>query len=149
MIRHGGFNMRRGVRRLILVAVLGLLAACAPSGEERLHPPKSFFVFFAVDSADLTPEAQQVIEQIAAEARRIQATGVGIVGYASPVGTPSHNLRLSDLRATAVEVALRSRGVPADIIVRTYHGATPIIGPEIEGQRVEVVVSRENRPRSS
>lgn len=149
MIRPGGFIMLSGMRRLVLMAAVGLLASCAPSGDEPLLPPKSFFVFFAVDSADLTPEAHQVIERIAEEARRIQATGVGIVGYASPAGTPSHNLRLSDLRATAVEVALLSRGVPKEIVVRTYHGATPIIGPEIEGQRVEVVVSREDRPRRS
>lgn len=147
MIRHGGFIMRHSARRLILAAVLGLLAACASSDGERLYPPKSFFVFFAVDSADLTPEAQLVIERIAEEARQTRATGVGVVGYASPVGSSAHNLRLSDMRAAAVEVALRSRGVPGDIIVRTHHGATPIIGPEIEGQRVEVVVSREERAR--
>lgn len=138
---------------MVLIVAVGLMAACAAptdtdtDTDERLYPPKSFFVFFAVDSAELTAEAHQVIERIASEARRIEATGVGIVGYASPVGTASHNLRLSDLRATAVEVALRSRGVPGDIIVRTYQGATPIIGPEIEGQRVEIVVSREDRPR--
>lgn len=149
MIRHGGLIMWRGTRRWVLMASMGLLAACASSSEgDRLYPPKSFFVFFAVDSADLTPEAQAVIERIAAEARSAQATGVGIVGYASPVGSSAHNLRLSDMRATAVEVALRSRGVPGDIIVRTHHGATPIIGPEIEGQRVEIVVSREERRRS-
>ncbi len=136
-------------RRLLVIAAMGLLAACASGDSDRLYPPKSFFVFFAVDSAELSPEAQQVIERIADEARRIEATGVGISGYASPVGTPSHNLRLSNMRATAVEVALLSRGMPREIIVRTYHGATPIIGPEIEGQRVEVVVSREDRPRRS
>ncbi len=141
--------MLRTTRRLLVIAAIGLLGACASGDGERLHPPKSFFVFFAVDSAELSPEAQQVIERIADEVRRIEATGVGIVGYASPVGTPSHNLRLSDLRATAVEVALRSRGVSREIIVRTYQGATPIIGPEIEGQRVEIVVSREERPRRS
>jgi outer membrane protein OmpA-like peptidoglycan-associated protein len=139
--------MMRGARRLVVMAALGFMAACAPMGEERLHPPKSFFVFFAVDSVDLSPEAGEVLDRIADEARRIQATGVGIAGYASPAGTPSHNLRLSDLRATAVEVALLSRGVPKEIVVRTYHGATPIIGPEIEGQRVEIVVSLEDRSK--
>lgn len=140
--------MIRATRRFIVMAALGLMAGCAPmTADDRPHPVKSFFVFFPLDSADLTPEAHQVIDRIAEEVRRIQATGVGISGYASPAGTPSHNLRLSDLRATAVEVALRSRSVPQDIIVRTYHGEVPIIGPEIEGQRVEVVVTREDRPR--
>jgi outer membrane protein OmpA-like peptidoglycan-associated protein len=139
--------MMRAMRQLTAVVALGLLVACTPTREDRVHPPQSFFVFFAIDSADLSDEAKEVIDRIADEARRIQATGVGIVGYASPAGTPSHNLRLSDLRATAVEVALLSRGVPKEIVVRTYHGATPIIGPEIEGQRVEIVVSREDPPK--
>jgi outer membrane protein OmpA-like peptidoglycan-associated protein len=137
--------MERFARRAVLALVVTTLAACAGSGSDQPPPAKSFFVFFAVDSAELMPEANEVIDRIAAEARRIQATGVGIVGYASPAGTPSHNLRLSDQRATAVEVALLSRGVPQAILVRTYHGATPVVGPEIEGQRVEVVVSREQR----
>ena len=142
--------MLKSARQLVVMAILGWVAACAPAADdERLHPPKSFFVFFAVDSIELSPEANEVLDRIAEEARRIQATGVGIVGYASPAGTPAHNLRLSDLRATAVEVALLTRGVPRDIVVRTYHGATPIIGPEIVGQRVEVVVSRAERPRRS
>ncbi len=141
-----GASMERFVRRAVLAFVVIALAACAGSGSDQPpSPAKSFFVFFAVDSAELMPEANEVIDRIAAEARRIQATGVGIVGYASPAGTPSHNLRLSDQRATAVEVALLSRGVPRAILVRTHHGATPVIGPEIEGQRVEVVVSREQR----
>lgn len=140
--------MMRSVR-LAVIAAIGWMAACAPVDSDRVHPAQSFFVFFAVDSAELSPEASEVIDRIADEARRIQATGVGIVGYASPAGPASHNLRLSDLRATAVEVALLSRGVSREIVVRTYHGATPIIGPEIEGQRVEVVVSRETPAKRS
>ena len=143
-----GASMARLGRRGLLALVMLTVAACAGSGSDQAAPPaKSFFVFFAVDSAELMPEAAEVIDRIAAEAKRIQATGVGIVGYASPAGTPAHNLRLSDHRATAVEVALLQRGVPRDIVVRTHHGATPVVGPEIEGQRVEVVVSRENLRR--
>lgn len=140
--------MARSVR-LAVIAAIGWMAACAPMDSDRFHPPQSFFVFFSVDSAELSAEANQVLDRIAAEARRIQATGVGIVGYASPAGPASHNLRLSDQRATAVEVALLTRGVSREIVVRTYHGATPIIGPEIEGQRVEIVVSREAPPKRS
>lgn len=135
--------------RLAVIAAIGWMAACAPVDSDRIHPPQSFFVFFSVDSAELSAEANQVLDRIAGEARRIQATGVGIVGYASPAGPPSHNLRLSDQRATAVEVALLTRGVSREIVVRTYHGATPVIGPEIEGQRVEIVVSREAPPKRS
>lgn len=138
--------MRRLARLAAIFIALGLMAACAGPSDQRdsPYPPRSFFVFFAVDSAELTLDAQETLDRIAAEARSASATGVGIVGYASPAGTPSHNLRLSERRAAAVEAALLQRGVDRSILVRTHHGATPIIGPEIEGQRVEVVVSRED-----
>jgi outer membrane protein OmpA-like peptidoglycan-associated protein len=126
------------------------LAACAappPTERPAAYPPRSFFVFFPSDSAELTLDANEMLDRIAAEAKHIGATGVGIVGYASPAGTPSHNVRLSERRAAAVESALLQRGLDRAILVRTHHGATPIIGPEIEGQRVEVVVSREDKPR--
>jgi outer membrane protein OmpA-like peptidoglycan-associated protein len=131
----------------MVLAVLAGLAACTttPSEGPAAFPPRSFFVFFPVDSAELTLDANEMLDTIAAEARRIAATGVGIVGYASPAGAPSHNVRLSERRAAAVEAGLLRRGVDRAILVRTHHGATPIIGPEIEGQRVEVVVSREAR----
>lgn len=137
--------MVRVVQRALLAIVVAALAACAGTVSNEPPPSKSFFIFFAMDSAELMSEATEVIERIAGEAKRIEATGVGIVGYASPAGTPSHNLRLSEQRSAAVEEALLARGVPRDVLVRTFHGATPVIGPEIEGQRVEVVVSREKR----
>lgn len=145
--------MWRATRRLaVMLVVLGGLAACAtkPAGDkpaDGIYPPRSFFVFFPVDSAELTLDANEMLDRIADEARKVSATGVGIVGYASPAGTQSHNVRLSERRAAAVEGGLLARGVDRAILVRTHHGATPIIGPEIEGQRVEVVVSREDKKR--
>jgi OmpA-OmpF porin, OOP family len=130
-----------------LAAVLLLaLSACATAPSGPATPPRSFFVFFPADSTKLTLEGMEVIDRIAEEVRRINATAVGIVGSSSPAGTPARNLRLSDERAAAVEDALRDRGVPADIIVRTYQGGTQdLAGPPVEGRRVEVVVSREER----
>ena len=145
---------RRGwrlARRLaLMLAVLGAVTACAgtPAREgPAVYPPRSFFVFFPIDSAELTLDANEMLDRIAGEARQVSATGVGIVGYASPAGAPAHNIRLSERRAAAVEAALLQRGVDRAILVRTHHGATPIVGPEIEGQRVEVVVSREDTKR--
>lgn len=145
--------MWRATRRLaMMLVVLGGVVACTTGpGRDRpsdgVYPPRSFFVFFPVDSAELTLDANDMLDRIAAEAKSVAATGVGIVGYASPAGTQSHNVRLSERRAAAVESGLLERGVDRAILVRTHHGATPIIGPEIEGQRVEVVVSREDKKR--
>jgi OmpA-OmpF porin, OOP family len=134
--------MDRFMPRAVLAFIVVALAACAgPSAP----PSKSFFVFFAVDGAELRPEAIEVIDRVAAEARNSAATGVRILGHASPAGAPAHNLRLAEERAAAVEAALVARGVPRELLVRTSQGATPVIGPEIEGQRVEVVVVRETR----
>jgi outer membrane protein OmpA-like peptidoglycan-associated protein len=125
--------------------LLLVLGACAPTAPESAPEPKPFVIFFSTDSAELTPEALTVVDLIAQEAQRIQATGVGIVGYSGSIGTQSTNLRLSEQRSAAVETALLARKVPSDIIVRTYHGATAVVGPQIGGQRVEVVVTRETR----
>lgn len=121
-----------------------ILGACAPTTKPD-DAPKPYVIFFQTDSAELTPQALTVVELIAEEAQRIRATGVGIVGYSGSAGAPGVNLRLSEQRSTAVEAALLARNVPRDIIVRTYHGETKVVGPQIEGQRVEVVVTRETR----
>jgi outer membrane protein OmpA-like peptidoglycan-associated protein len=128
-------------------SLLLILNACAPTSRsgDADTPPKSFVIFFRTDSAELTPEALLEIELIAEEAQRIRATGVGIVGYSGSAGAPAVNLRLSEQRAVAVETALLARNVPPDIIVRTYHGATEVVDGQIEGQRVEVVVTHETR----
>jgi OOP family OmpA-OmpF porin len=132
----------------LTVAVAGslflMLGACAPTAQPGdADAPKPYVIFFQTDSAELTPQALTVVELIAEEAQRIRATGVGIVGYSGSAGAPGVNLRLSEQRSTAVEAALLARNVPRDIIVRTYHGETQVAGPQIEGQRVEVVVTRE------
>jgi len=137
--------MDRFVPRAMLAFVVIALAACTSDGAGELPPARSFFVFFGADGAELRPEANEVIDRIAGEARRADASGVRIIGHASPAGAPAHNLRLSDERAAAVEAALLLRGVRRELIVRTAQGATPVIGPEIEGQRVEVVIVREKR----
>jgi len=135
--------MERLIRRTMLTLVVTALAGCAsPNGPP---PSESYFVFFGMDGAELPPEAGEVLDRIAGAARRGDATGVRIIGYASPAGAPAHNLRLSEQRAQAVEAALLSRGVPRERLVRTSQGATPVLGPAIQGQRVEVVVVRETR----
>jgi outer membrane protein OmpA-like peptidoglycan-associated protein len=136
---------KRAWRPFLAVLVLLSFAACA-SRETPQYPPRSFFVFFPAGSAELPAEAGTVLDQIADEAKRINATAVGIVGYSSVSGVPAANLRLADERATAVETALALRQVPRAIIVRTYEGSVQeLAGPQLAEQRVEVVVSRAER----
>ncbi|HEX9464186.1 MAG TPA: OmpA family protein [Alphaproteobacteria bacterium] len=133
------------VRPALAALLLIGIGACA-SRDAGLYPPRSFFVFFPPDSAEITPEASTVLDQIADEAQRIHATAVGIVGTSSTPGLPATNLRLSEERAAAVESALLARKIPREIVVRTYQGAVQdLVGPSLAGRRVEVVVSRADR----
>ena len=132
------------LRPVLAALILSVAGACAPTMQQvPQYPPRSFFVFFSSGSAELSPEALRVIDEIADEAQRTHATAVGIVGYSSTAGAPAANLRLSEERSAAVEAALVRRKVDRAIIVRTYHGAIQdLAGSGLEGRRVEVVVSR-------
>jgi outer membrane protein OmpA-like peptidoglycan-associated protein len=131
---------------LIAGVLLLILAGCTPTAPEPATPPKSFVVFFKLNSAELTPEAATVVEQVVTEVNRIKATGVAITGYSAVRGTPANQVRLSQERAEAVEAQLLARNVARDIISKAYQGATDnVAGPIVEGQRVEIVVTRERR----
>jgi hypothetical protein len=130
-------------RRFLALLILISLAACATGETPQQSPPRSFFVFFAAGSAEITPDGAAVLDQVAAQAKAIDATAVGIVGYSSASGIPAANLRLSEERSTAVETALALRQLPRAIIVRTYQGPVQeLVWPELSAQRVEIVVSR-------
>jgi outer membrane protein OmpA-like peptidoglycan-associated protein len=124
-----------------------VLTACAPTApSDTGTPPKSFVVFFKLNSAELTAEAATVIEQVVAEVNRIKATGVAITGYSAPRGPQANQVRLSQERADAVEAQLIARNVPREIISKAHQGGDEnVAGPIVEGQRVEVVVTRETR----
>jgi outer membrane protein OmpA-like peptidoglycan-associated protein len=141
-----GIHVTRLISALAGILLLAL-GACAPAQNPAADtdtPPKSFVIFFQTDSAELTAQGMEVIDRVVDEVQRVHATGVGISGYSGSTGAPAVNLRLSEQRMAAVETALALRQVPRAIIVSTYHGATDVTGPQIEGQRVEIVVSRAN-----
>ncbi|HWU89301.1 MAG TPA: OmpA family protein [Kofleriaceae bacterium] len=70
-------------------------------------------VFFKYDSAKLSPEAKERLDQIASCATAGPAKGkrLAVVGYPDPTGSDSYNKQLGKSRATAVGDYLRSRGI--------------------------------------
>ena len=68
-------------------------------------------VYFAFDSAVLTPAAKAKIDALAAGLTSSGEVNVKIVGFADIIGNPAHNLRLSQRRANAVGAYLVSKGV--------------------------------------
>lgn len=107
----------------------------------RLNP-----VQFEQGSTVLTPEANAVIEQIAARALRLDGTSITIVGHTDTDGAAAANQLLSDGRAATVLQTLVVQGVPADILQFEGRGATsPILGPDgvedkAASRRVEFIV---------
>jgi outer membrane protein OmpA-like peptidoglycan-associated protein len=96
--------------RAAIGTVAILLAACA----QRLEAPREFIVFFETDHADLTPEAQQVIGQIADNTRELHPSKIVVAGRAD--GGTAHDATLADQRATAVMNRLTNDGVASRLL---------------------------------
>jgi outer membrane protein OmpA-like peptidoglycan-associated protein len=101
--------------------------------------PQSFIVYFALDSADLSADARQTIDDAAAAAEEGEAE-VLVSGHADRSGSESYNLALSKRRAQAVADALIAEGVPSSAIDVDYYGESSPARPTADG-----VVEQENR----
>ena len=84
--------------------------------------------------SNLTPEAQQIVNQVANQAKASNARVV-LVGKADLSGTDSYNLALSKRRADAVRAALAADGVPADRIDEQWVGMRQPPVPTAAGVR--------------
>lgn len=97
------------------------------SGEE-ISILLSSDVLFETSSADLSPEAQEILEQVAKEVDAASSELVSIEGHADSTGSDSINDPLSQERAEAVESKLESlitrQGVDFD--VQGYGSSKPI-----------------------
>jgi outer membrane protein OmpA-like peptidoglycan-associated protein len=80
-------------------------------------PPQAASVHFALDQDDLTiaPAAAEVtaLDALVTKAKEAGATGAVVRGYASPEGTPTHNIDLAHRRADTVMAHLATTGVTA------------------------------------
>ena len=82
---------------------------------------------FAFDSAKLTPEGQNRIENMRTEARQAGITSVTsmtIVGHTDPLGSTEYNQKLSVARANSVRDYLVTHGVSADVVRAEGAGET-------------------------
>ncbi len=78
-------------------------------------------IYFAYGSAELTPEGERVIQQVAEFLRRHPESVVEISGYADIAGSFEFNQRLALRRAQAVAERLQALGIePWRLILRPY-----------------------------
>lgn len=69
---------------------------------------RTFVIFFAQNSDELTPTAKEVLDKISGT--------VDVTGFASPEGTSKYNLKLSERRANVVANYLKNKGVTVDVV---------------------------------
>ncbi|HET7312835.1 OmpA family protein [Salinisphaera sp.] len=77
---------------------------------------------FAVDSANLNPNAQNTFNSIANVLKDYDKTAIHVVGFTDSTGTEQHNLELSQERAEAVARFLESRGVNSQRVLTWARG---------------------------
>jgi len=107
----------------------------------------NYRVFFAFDSAEITPEMQKVINNIIAEIKDLKGYEFVVNGYADRAGSEDYNLILSKKRAVAVRKRLVAGGIPESAITIYAYGEennaveTPNGVPEAANRRVEIITS--------
>jgi OOP family OmpA-OmpF porin len=104
-------------------------AATAPS------TAREFRVYFDFNQAQLGPDAQQILERIAQQAKQDPKLRVVVVGKADRTGSDAYNLTLSQRRADAVRQILVQAGVPEGNIDARWVGEREPPVPTAQGVR--------------
>ena len=86
-------------------------------------------VFFAFDSAEISPEAQQILRRQADWLRRYPNVSVTIEGHCDERGTREYNLALGERRANAAKNVLVAAGIPASRLATISYGKERPIVP--------------------
>jgi peptidoglycan-associated lipoprotein len=100
----------------------GGAARFGPGSQQDLAATAGDRVFFAYDHADISSEAQQILERQAAWLRRYPNVSVTIEGHTDERGTREYNLALGERRAQAVKNVLVALGTPAARISTISYG---------------------------
>jgi outer membrane protein OmpA-like peptidoglycan-associated protein len=123
------------------------LVAFLSSKEAQLGRGFSFDeVYFDTGSANLKPESQKQLEQVAVVLKAFPQAAIRVEGHTDNTGDPAANKELSGARAAAVQKALRGLGVEELRITSMGYGLEkPIASNDSEdgrakNRRVDVVV---------
>ncbi|MDB5206559.1 MAG: OmpA family protein [Flavisolibacter sp.] len=73
----------------------------------------ALYINFETGKADIKPESQKIVGQIAEMMKANPALKISIEGHTDNVGTPASNKMLSDIRAKAVMKAVTAEGIEA------------------------------------
>jgi len=77
---------------------------------------------FDFDSAQLRPDGQRELSEVANKIRGSRLRSVLVLGYTDQIGSPDYNMSLSRRRAEAARQALIAYGIPASMIQASGRG---------------------------
>lgn len=100
-----------------------------PGSQQDLAATAGDRVFFAFDRADISSEAQQILQRQAEWLRRYPNVSVTIEGHCDERGTREYNLALGERRANAVKNVLIAAGIPAARLATISYGKERPIVP--------------------
>jgi len=137
-----------------LQAVAGLRWSFAPPPPPPPPAPvvapvaeMAFIVFFDWDRADLTSEANLVLDDVVVVANQSGYASIRLDGYTDLSGSAAYNLGLSERRANSVADGLIARGIaPDEIVIRAFGEENPLVPTpdgvrEPQNRRVEIFLS--------
>ena len=108
--------------------------------------PQKFIVFFDFDKSNVRADAQKIVDEAAAYAKKTGKAVIRTTGHADTSGSVPYNLALSERRAVAVKAALVKLGIPEKEIVVLFKGESePLLATgdgvkEPQNRRVEIVM---------
>lgn len=120
----------------------------SPAEQAAAAEPKSISleIYFAFDSAALSPEAMAQLAPVGEALRsdELQNLGFELEGHTDASGDASYNMTLSERRADSVrQFFLEEFGVPADRLQAYGRGETQLLDPEHPGsgknRRVKII----------
>lgn len=93
-------------------------------------------ITFAYDRADVQPQFQRTLDQVAATLAQYNQTYLDVYGHTDSTGSVAYNQTLSERRATAVADYLAARGVqPARLGTRGFGETQPMASNDTDAGR--------------
>ena len=99
-----------------------------------------YLVYFNEFSANLSPDALNVIGEAAQYAKENRAKAIRVEGRASATGSPAANQHLTETRTQVVYDALQKDGVDPTIIQQQPLGQTTTTDTTVMDRRVDIVL---------
>ncbi len=105
-----------------------------PGSQQDLAATAGDRIFFAFDSAEVTPEAQLILQRQAEWLKRYPNVTVTVEGHTDERGTREYNLALGERRAQAARNVLVALGISASRMSTISYGKER---PEVPGSTEE------------